>query len=32
MAPDFGGYLEGALEAAEITIAKITRNLRFTDQ
>jgi monoamine oxidase len=32
MAPDFGGYLEGALEAAEIAIAKISRNLRFADQ
>jgi monoamine oxidase len=32
MAPDFGGYLEGALEAAEITMANITRNLQSTDQ
>ena len=28
MAPIFGGYLEGALEAAETVAAKITRNLR----
>jgi monoamine oxidase len=28
MAPGFGGYLEGALEAAEMVAAKITRNLR----
>jgi monoamine oxidase len=28
MAPSFGGYLEGALEAAEMVAAKITRNLR----
>ncbi len=28
MAPNFGGYLEGALEAAEMVAAKITRNLR----
>jgi monoamine oxidase len=28
MAPGFGGYLEGALEAAEMVAAKMTRNLR----
>jgi monoamine oxidase len=28
MAPNFGGYLEGALEAAEMVAAKMTRNLR----
>ena len=28
MAPSFGGYLEGALEAAEMVAGKITRNLR----
>jgi monoamine oxidase len=28
MAPSFGGYLEGALEAAEMAATKIARNLR----
>jgi monoamine oxidase len=28
MAPSFGGFLEGALEAAEMVAAKIARTLR----